>query len=79
MLIDLFNDSYLSDTGSSESDYDSNNIDSKLELKELGNAVVYIPPPHDCLHDAAKVIICENDVWRLLSHICSSYTLKEQK
>jgi len=72
------NASYLCDAGTSESHNDSHNIDSKLELKKFWNAVIDISAPHNCLHDAAEVIVSKNDIWRLLGHICTSYTLEEK-
>lgn len=53
---------YLCNAGSSESYYDSHNIDSELELKKFGNAVVDISSPHNSLHDAAEVVISEDNV-----------------
>ena len=67
----------LCDTGTSESHYDSHNVDSKLELKKLGDAVVDVPAPHYRLDDAAEIIICQNDIRCLLGHICASNTLEE--
>lgn len=52
----------LCDASASESHYDSHNIDSKLELKKLGDAVVDVPAPHYCFNDAAEVIISQNDI-----------------
>lgn len=67
----------LCDAGASESHYDGHNVDSKLELKKLGDAVVDVAAPHYCLDDAAEVVISQNDIRRLLGHICTSNTLKE--
>lgn len=67
----------LCDAGSSESHDDGYNIDSQLELKELGDAVVDVATPHHCFDNAAEVIIRQYDIWRLLGHICSSNTLEE--
>lgn len=66
----------LGDAGSSEGHGDCNHIDSKLELQKLGDAVVDISAPHHSLHDAAEVVICQDDVRRLLRHICSSDALQ---
>lgn len=49
--------SYLGDAGSSKGHNDSDHIDSELELKELGDAVVNVSTPHHSLHYTAKVII----------------------
>lgn len=52
----------LCDAGTSESHYDGHNVDSKLELKKFGDAVVDITAPHYCLDNAAEVIISQNDI-----------------
>lgn len=62
LLCNLFHPSDLCDAGTSESHNDSYNIDSKLELKKLGDAVVDISAPHNCFHDAAEVVVGENDI-----------------
>ncbi|KAF3856131.1 hypothetical protein F7725_016854 [Dissostichus mawsoni] len=37
--------------------YDGHDVDSELELKELGDAVVDVAAPHYCFHDTAEVVI----------------------
>ena len=59
----------LGDAGSGEGHNDGDHIDSELELQELGDAVVDVPAPHHSLHDAAEVIVCQDDVRRLLRHV----------
>lgn len=54
--------SNLCDAGTSKSHYNGHDVDSKLELKKLGDAVVDITAPHHCLDDAAEVIIGQNDI-----------------
>ena len=68
----------LCDAGAGESDYDGHNVDSELELEELGDAVVDVPAPHHRLHDAAEVVVGQDDIWRFLGDICTSKTLEEQ-
>lgn len=48
--------------GTNEGDKDSNNVDSKLKLQELGYAVVDVATPHDSLDDAGEVVVCQDDV-----------------
>ena len=50
--------SHLGDAGSSEGHDHGHHVDGELELQELGDAVVDVPSPHDCLHDAGEVVIC---------------------
>lgn len=66
---------YLCNTGSSEGHYDGHHIDSKLKLQEFWDAVIDIPPPHDCLHNAAEIIISQDNIWGLFRYISSSYAL----
>lgn len=68
--------SYLCNAGPSKSYYDGHNIDSKLKLQELGDAVIHISPPHDSLHNAGEVIIGQDDVRCFFSDISSCYTLE---
>lgn len=69
--------SYLCDASTSKGYNNSHNVDSKLELKKLGNAVIDISAPHNCFHNAAEIIISEDDIWSFLGHIRTGYTLKE--
>lgn len=69
---------YLCNTGSSESHYDSHYIDSKLKLQEFRDAVVDIPPPHDCLHNAREIIVSQDDIRGLFSYISPSYALRKR-
>ncbi len=64
-----FEGSDLGDAGSGEGHNDGDHIDGELELQELGDAVVDVPAPHHGLHDAAEVIVCQDDVRCLLRHI----------
>lgn len=59
----------LGDAGSGKGHNDSNHIDGELELQEFRYAVVDIPAPHNSLNNAAEIIVCQDDVRRLLSHI----------
>lgn len=59
----------LGDAGSGEGHDDGDHVDSELKLQELWDAVVDVPAPHDGLHDAAEVIVCQDDVRRLLRHV----------
>lgn len=69
----------LGDTGSSEGYDDSDHVDRQLELKKLGDAVVDVSAPHHGLNDAAEVVISQNDVRRLLCHICPCDALQTVK
>lgn len=66
---------YLCDAGAGERDNHSHHVDGQLELKELRNAVVYIPSPHDGLDDAGEVVVCKDDVRSLLRHVCAGNSL----
>lgn len=68
--------SYLGDASSREGHNDSNHIYSELKLKELGDAVIDIPAPHHGLYDAAKVIVCQDDVGCLFSNVCACNALQ---
>jgi len=70
---------YLSDAGAAEGHDDGHHVHRELELEELGDAVVDVPPPHHRLHDAAEVIIGQDDVRRFFSHVGSSYALKRDQ
>ena len=59
----------LGDAGAGEGHDDGDHVDGELELQELGDAVVDVPAPHHGLHDAAEVIVCQDDVRRLLRHV----------
>lgn len=52
----------LCDAGTSEGHYNGHNVDSKLELEKLGDAVVDVPAPHYCLDDTAEVVVGQNDI-----------------
>ena len=61
-LRDYLERTVLYGTGSYERNNDGNNVHSQLELEELGDTVVDIPPPHDSLDDAGEVVVRQNDV-----------------
>lgn len=67
----------LGDACSGEGHNDGDHIDSELELQEFGDAVVDVPAPHHSLHDAAEVIVCQDDVRRLLRHVCPCDALEK--
>lgn len=69
---------YLSNTGARESNNHCYYIDSELELKKFGDAVVDISSPHNCFNNARKVVICEDDIWCFFSYVSSSDTLLEK-
>ena len=66
---------YLCNAGASECHNDSDYVDCELELQELGDAVVDVPPPHHRLHDAGEVVVCQDDVRGLLCHVGASDAL----
>lgn len=70
---------YLCDASSSKGHDHSHHVDGELELKEFWNAVIDVPPPHDCLDDAAEVVVGEYDVGGFFSHICASDALHIKK
>ena len=63
-------------TGADEGDDDCHDVDSQLKLEKLGDAVVDVAAPHDSLHDAAKVVVSQDNVGSLLSHVCTGNALK---
>ena len=65
--------------GTGQCKCDSNYIDCKLKLKEFGDGIINVAPPHHSLHNGGKVVICKYDVTGFLSNICASNTLKEEK
>lgn len=65
----------LSDAGPGEGHYDGHYVDRELELQELGDAIIDVSPPHHRLHDAAEVVISQDDVRSLFSHVCPRDTL----
>lgn len=68
-------DPHLGDACSSECHNNGNNIHCQLELQELGDAVVNISAPHDSLHNAAEVVISQDNVRGFLCHISASNAL----
>lgn len=63
-------------TGADEGDDDCDDVDSQLKLEKLGDAVVHVTAPHDSLHDAAKVVVSQDNVGSLLCHIGTGNALK---
>jgi hypothetical protein len=53
-------------------------IHSELELQEFGDAVVHVAAPHDRLHDAAEVVVGQDDVGSLFGHVSSGNSLKRR-
>lgn len=70
---------YLSDAGAGERHDHGHHVDSQLELKELGDAVIDVPSPHDGLDDAGEVVVSQDDVRSLLCHICTGNSLTRSK
>jgi hypothetical protein len=64
-------DGACSDEGNNHGDH----VDSELELQEFCDAVVHVAAPHDRLHDAAEVVVSQDDVGRLLGYVCARNTL----
>ena len=71
--------SYLDGASTEESDYDGDNVDGQLELEELGDAVVDIATPHDCLDDARKVVVRQDDVGRFFGDVRPSDALTRKE
>jgi hypothetical protein len=65
----------LNSTSTNKGHNNCHYVDSELKLKELSYAVIDIASPHHCLHYAAEVVICEDDVGCLFGDICSGNTL----
>lgn len=70
---------YLCDAGTGERHDHGHYVDGQLELQELGDAVVDVPPPHDGLDDAGEVVVRQDDVGRLLRHVCASDSLTRSR
>lgn len=68
---------YLGDTGPGEGHDDSHYVDCELELQKLGDAIVDVSSPHHRLDNAAEVVISQDNVRRLFSHIRPCDTLTE--
>jgi len=54
-------------------------VDGELELEELGDAVVDVAAPHHGLHDAAEVVVRQDDVRRLLCHVRPGDALQDTR
>lgn len=70
---------YLRDASAGERNDHGDHIDGQLELQELGDAVVDVPPPHDGFDDAGEVVVRQDDVGRLLRHVRSGDSLTESR
>lgn len=68
---------YLSDAGPSEGHNDSHYVDCELELQKLGDAIIDISSPHHRLDNAGEVVISQDDVRCLFSHVCPRNALAE--
>lgn len=66
---------HLRDAGAGERHDHGHHVDGQLELQELGDAVVDVPPPHHGLDDAGEVVVGQDDVGRLLGHVCAGNSL----
>jgi hypothetical protein len=55
-----------------EDDNNGNNIDCKLELKELSHRIINVPAPHNGLNDGTKRVVKEDDVRSFPGSFCSS-------
>lgn len=65
----------LDSTGPNKRHNNRHDIDSQLELKELGNGVVDVAAPHDGFHDGGEVVVGKNDVGGFLGHVGTGYAL----
>ena len=54
----------------------SHNVDRQLELKKFRDTVVNIATPHNSLDNAAKIVICENNIRGFFGNVSSSNTLE---
>jgi hypothetical protein len=73
------NDKYLDDARAKESHDDGHNIDSQLELKELGNAVIDVASPHHGFYNRCEVVVCQNNIRSLLRYISTSNALEKKR
>lgn len=70
---------HLCDAGTGERHDHGHYVDGQLELQELGDAVVDVPSPHDGLDDAGEVVVRQDDVGRLLRHVCAGDSLTRSR
>lgn len=66
---------HIDKAGAEECYDDGHDVNCQLELKELSDTVVDVTTPHDSLDDTREVVVCEDDIWRLLSHVRPRYAL----
>jgi hypothetical protein len=64
------------DAGTHDCGSNSNHVDGQLELQEFGDAVVDVAAPQHCFHNAAEVVVSQDDVGRLFGHVSASNSLK---
>lgn len=67
----------LDGAGADERDDDRDDVDSELELQELGDAVVDVAAPHHRLDDGREVVVREDDVGGLLGDVGSRNAHRE--
>lgn len=75
----LFLPSHLCDASPCESNNDGHDVDSELKLQKFGDAVIDVATPHHGLHNAGEIIVGQNDVGGLFSHISASNTLNMEQ
>ena len=65
----------LDETSADEGHSHGHDVDSQLELQELGDRVVDVTAPHDCLDDAVEVVVRQDNVGRFFGHVRSGDAL----
>jgi len=57
--------------GANKSANNSNHVDGKLKLQELGDRIVHVTTPHHSLDNRVEVVVDQNNIRRLLGHRCA--------
>ena len=76
-MVHWFQNTDAYEASTEEREDDSDDVDGELELKELRDAVVDVPSPHDGFHDAIEIVVRQNYIGRLFGNIGSSNALKD--
>lgn len=63
-------------TRTNECDDDRNDVDSELELKELGDRIVDVAAPHNRFNDRSEIVVREDNVGCLLGDVRTRNSLK---
>jgi hypothetical protein len=66
----------LNGAGSDKCHNHGHHVNRQLKLEEFSDAIVHVTAPHDRLHNAAEVVVGEDDVGRFFRYISASDTLE---